>query len=57
MEVTAKLRSTQKLSRAILKKINRNYSLEFAKPQIAITPGQIAVFYSKQLCLGGGVIA
>lgn len=31
-------------------------SLKFDKPQWAVTPGQSAVFYQGELCIGGGII-
>ena len=33
------------------------FSLEFADPQWAVTPGQSAVLYSGEVCLGGGIIS
>jgi tRNA-specific 2-thiouridylase len=35
----------------------RAFELEFATPQWAVTPGQSAVLYRGDVCLGGGVIA
>jgi tRNA-specific 2-thiouridylase len=34
-----------------------DFALEFAQPQWAVTPGQSAVLYRGEECLGGGVIA
>ena len=33
------------------------FQLDFAQPQWAVTPGQSAVLYDGEVCLGGGVIA
>jgi tRNA-specific 2-thiouridylase len=33
------------------------FQLTFAAPQWAVTPGQSAVVYDGEVCLGGGVIA
>ena len=33
------------------------FALQFAEPQWAVTPGQSAVLYDGEVCLGGGVIA
>jgi tRNA-specific 2-thiouridylase len=33
------------------------FGLDFAQPQWAVTPGQSAVLYDGEVCLGGGVIA
>ena len=32
------------------------FELEFAAPQWAVTPGQSAVLYRGEVCLGGGII-
>jgi tRNA-uridine 2-sulfurtransferase len=34
-----------------------SFTLRFAQPQWAVTPGQSAVVYDGEVCLGGGVIA
>lgn len=36
---------------------NGAFALHFAQPQWAVTPGQSAVLYDGEVCLGGGVIA
>ncbi|MBX3605650.1 MAG: tRNA 2-thiouridine(34) synthase MnmA [Piscinibacter sp.] len=36
---------------------NGSFALDFAAPQWAVTPGQSAVLYDGEVCLGGGVIA
>ncbi len=35
---------------------NGHFSLKFEEPQWAVTPGQSAVLYDGEVCLGGGVI-
>jgi tRNA-uridine 2-sulfurtransferase len=37
--------------------VNDQFSLNFPVPQWAVTPGQSAVLYREDVCLGGGVIA
>ena len=54
--VKAKVRYQQELSPAILDHDKNGYFLQFKKLQRAVTNGQIAVFYSGQICLGGGTI-
>jgi tRNA-specific 2-thiouridylase len=34
-----------------------SFTLRFDQPQWAVTPGQSAVLYDGEVCMGGGVIA
>lgn len=56
IRVLSKLRSMQNLVSARLYQDSDKIVLQFDAPQRAATPGQIAVFYDKEICLGGGVI-
>ena len=41
----------------LARRANGEFRLEFREPQWAATPGQSAVLYDGEVCLGGGVIA
>ena len=57
LKVKAKIRYGHQPASATLIPLKLNiYQLKFTRPQRAITPGQFAVFYLKEVCLGGGVI-
>lgn len=57
VRVQAKIRSQHDLSKATLIPINsKQIRIIFDKPQKSITPGQFAVFYQDNICLGGGRI-
>ncbi len=53
----AKIRYRQADQACKLRKVGETYELEFAEPQRSITPGQFAVFYQDDICLGGAIIA
>ncbi len=57
LRVKVKIRYQQFASLATLFFISKNRAkIIFDKPQKAITPGQFAVFYKKNICLGNGEI-
>ncbi len=54
----ARIRYRQPLQSAVVSAPEPGRLLvRFAKPQRAVTPGQFVVFYDKEVCLGGAVIA
>jgi tRNA-specific 2-thiouridylase len=57
MNIWIKIRSQHNPAKAILIPIsNGRIKIVFDKRQKSITPGQFAVFYQKEVCLGGGRI-
>jgi tRNA-specific 2-thiouridylase len=54
---SVKTRYRQKdISCQITPNIDGSLLVEFDEPQKAVTPGQSAVFYQNEICLGGGII-
>src|SRR5574343_1109409 len=53
----AKTRYRQADAPCALSEDPAGFSLRFAQPQWAVTPGQSALLYDGEVCLGGGVIA
>jgi len=51
-----KIRYNHKEAAAIVTPSGSKLKVSFTQPQFAITPGQSAVFYNKDNCIGGGVI-
>ncbi len=57
IRVKAKIRYQHQAAPATLKPLDGSkFQLVFAKPQSAVTPGQFAVFYQDDICLGNGII-
>ena len=55
-QIAAKTRYRQSDAPCSLALDDTGFTLRFAEPQWAVTPGQSAVLYDGEVCLGGGVI-
>ena len=55
-QIAAKTRYRQSDAACTLAVDDTGFTLRFAEPQWAVTPGQSAVLYDGEVCLGGGVI-
>ncbi|HET7795590.1 MAG TPA: aminomethyltransferase beta-barrel domain-containing protein, partial [Rhizobacter sp.] len=55
--VAAKTRYRQADAACQVAQAGERLTLRFMQPQWAVTPGQSAVVYDGEVCLGGGVIA
>ena len=55
--LTAKTRYRQADEPCRLSSSGTRFTLAFDRPQRAVTPGQSAVLYDGEVCLGGGIIA
>jgi tRNA-uridine 2-sulfurtransferase len=56
VQIAAKTRYRQADAPCTLALDDTGFTLRFAEPQWAVTPGQSAVLYDGEVCLGGGVI-
>ena len=56
VEIKVRIRYNHKESPAFVCPVGNLLKIAFKKPQFAITPGQSAVFYDKEIVLGGGII-
>lgn len=56
VEIKVRIRYNHKEMRAVVHPEKNKIRVIFKQPQFAVTPGQSAVFYNKDLVLGGGII-
>jgi tRNA-specific 2-thiouridylase len=57
LTLKVKIRYLHREAEAVISSIdNANVDVKFAEPQMAITPGQAAVFYQDDMVVGGGTI-
>lgn len=56
VEIKVRIRYNHKEMPAVVYPLKDKLKVIFKKPQFAITPGQSAVFYDKDIVLGGGII-
>ncbi|TSC70758.1 MAG: tRNA-specific 2-thiouridylase [Parcubacteria group bacterium Gr01-1014_46] len=56
LQTSVRIRYRQEKRNCIINKGGDFYEIAFAEPQNAISVGQSAVFYTDEVCLGGGVI-
>ena len=56
IEIKVRIRYNHKEATAVIYPDKHKQRVVFKKPQFAITPGQSAVFYDRDIVLGGGII-
>ncbi|MCI6290055.1 MAG: tRNA 2-thiouridine(34) synthase MnmA [Clostridiales bacterium] len=56
MECMVRLRHRQPLQKCRIQISGEKVHMEFDRPQRAVTPGQSAVFYQGDVCLGGAIV-
>ncbi len=55
-DIKAQIRYNSPVIDARISNTENQFSVQFAQPQIAVTPGQSIVFYEDDIVLGGGII-
>ena len=57
LECFVQVRHQHKPINCIINKENEMFNISFEQSIRGVTPGQSAVFYNKNICLGGGIIS